>query len=843
MWLLEHCKQIGLTDQQGEMLLDFLDVNDDGFISVDEVETAARQVEVELPAVIKRSASGHGELPSDSGAGPPGLDRGTTSSRTELLSPRLNRRKSLESARRSSLHGGFRRPSLTAPGSVLHRARKLPDGILTALIDNLPMALDSSNVIDMFKLLDRDRSGRLDRDEFVAQVVPLLGIEETQAAQMFDHLDSSGDGVIGVDEFIRLGRQTAQLRAEQGKELPYDGGPTPPPPPSKFRKWLQGFSPAMPVHPSIAVSLAGLVLAFFWRTSPDTTVRKRLNTSDADELPTAKAQGESSYGLYKTLGELEHYPIDRFVEEAEEELVARAAEVANEVRLLQNELRNVRLKTRQLRLLRRDEIRGIHSAEMLRHETLTDTLWNSLDVAKHGLDPFIRAHEMHMEKRHSEVDVASTREDEGSPAPPPATTPATAPLAAPGKVPAAIPAAGGAEHAPPSLAKKLSRGQTHMDLKRLGAQVGPWTTFVPVADAPRRVKLATRAAFILFVTFLLFLLYLSSLNQENGLVVEVPQRPLALSYCQMSGVGAWVMFSVAVVITPVCLVLIARAFRSNVNWGAVVFLIYAYNVWAILLQTMIRTVLIIGAYSAPADTIDTTAGAYDSDCRAINVSSGVLDYGQEACLSTTILLALLHVLVLVLYMLTDLLKAKGPWLRLWLGAVLALEMQFEITARTATYLPQEHQQNLFFSDNTQDFVLNLDLSVLSLMVGGFMSTVLRPESCAFILLPCRDSSALFFYRQDRRTRRLLGMRRYERLALAITLYQRRLKWASKRGWRGFFFLCCRSTMSKRQSWWRNQKAALGVTAQLDKSPQTPKEVAAVSAQADVPEAVVTVERA
>ena len=45
-----------------------------------------------------------------------------------------------------------------------------------------------------------------------------------------------------------------------------------------------------------------------------------------------------------------------------------------------------------------------------------------------------------------------------------------------------------------------------------------------------------------------------------------------------------------------------------------------------------------------------------------------------------------------------------------------------------------------------------------------MSTVLRPEVCAFIVVPASDTNALFFYRQDRRTRRLLGARRYERRA-------------------------------------------------------------------------------
>ena len=105
---------------------------------------------------------------------------------------------------------------------------------------------------------------------------------------------------------------------------------------------------------------------------------------------------------------------------------------------------------------------------------------------------------------------------------------------------------------------------------------------------------------------------------------------------------------------------------------------------------------------------------------------------------------------------------------------------------------------------SQVFILNLDRSVLALMIGGFASTVLRPEACAFILLPCRDSNALFFYRQDRRTRRLLGTRRYERLTLWLQLHRNRLKRAARRRWR-WLRSGCRSQLSDRESQWQSQR--------------------------------------
>lgn len=123
---------------------------------------------------------------------------------------------------------------------------------------------------------------------------------------------------------------------------------------------MQAFLPAAPHHPSAAVSLAGLALAFFWRTSPDTRARtlalhngqppsKRANVNKRwqgrrgrrdSQLPgLAKAIQGRRTSEDETLASIS---VNAFCDQAEEELVARAAEVATEVRLLQNELRQVR---------------------------------------------------------------------------------------------------------------------------------------------------------------------------------------------------------------------------------------------------------------------------------------------------------------------------------------------------------------------------------------------------------------------------------------------------------------------------------------------------------------------
>ena len=85
--------------------------------------------------------------------------------------------------------------------------------------------------------------------------------------------------------------------------------------------------------------------------------------------------------------------------------------------------------------------------------------------------------------------------------------------------------------------------------------------------------------------------------------------PLSLRLCGMARVNdtlAWLTLALAIPVLPTSLVLIARAFKSNVNWPAIIFLIYSYNVWMIILQTIGRTILIIWAYSWQAEqsTID-----------------------------------------------------------------------------------------------------------------------------------------------------------------------------------------------------------------------------------------------
>jgi len=73
----------------------------------------------------------------------------------------------------------------------------------------------------------------------------------------------------------------------------------------------------------------------------------------------------------------------------------------------------MRLKTKQLRLLQPQEFR-LATERIYKHDTLTETLWNSLDAAKHGLDPFIRAHDLALEKNKLKASILHKRQTQSS---------------------------------------------------------------------------------------------------------------------------------------------------------------------------------------------------------------------------------------------------------------------------------------------------------------------------------------------------------------------------------------------------------------------------------------------
>ena len=120
-------------------------------------------------------------------------------------------------------------------------------------------------------------------------------------------------------------------------------------------------------------------------------------------------------------------------------------------------------------------------------------------------------------------------------------------------------------------------------------------------------------------------------------------------------------------------------------------------------------------------------------------------------------------------------------LRLLLAVLLAMYLIGEITARSTVKFPKEQQSSgalsSIFGKTAQDVIYTIDYAIFTLLMIAFATTLLRPDACAFMVLPCKDSTVLFFYRQDDRNRRLLGMRRLESIQLLRRMVTYRLrKW-------------------------------------------------------------------
>lgn len=331
----------------------------------------------------------------------------------------------------------------------------------------------------------------------------------------------------------------------------------------------------------------------------------------------------------------------------------------------------------------------------------------------------------------------------------------------------------------------------------------PWTQFSPSSGSHRRVRYASVLSLVLLIIFFVCAWLAYNTRSSSG-----ERLPMALIICRgKQSLVSEVLF-IAGVAMPAVLVTLALSVYNNVNWSGIWYLGAAYNVWFVLLQTVIRTIVYTGAYahtpvlpqaanlSAAAVTNATglgcvldstqlqlvndalTAGA-EGQLLGATFTTGLnstganeFDFDERGCGIAVGMYSFTHLLLLCSYMLSDLFKCRAPFMRLCLACVIAILMYLEIQARSAgPLLPNEQEpptrwellNALLGGATTQTFILALDRSVLTLMIAGFASTLLRPDFCAFILLPATVPDAMFYYDADRKNRTLLGARRRDRL--------------------------------------------------------------------------------
>jgi len=261
------------------------------------------------------------------------------------------------------------------------------------------------------------------------------------------------------------------------------------------------------------------------------------------------------------------------------------------------------------------------------------------------------------------------------------------------------------------------------------------------------------------------------------------------------------------VVTPICIIIIIDSVRNNANWQAISYLLFYSQVWWILIQTVARTYMLIAAYSRrdplPPQQLPQQLGsslplessmpfdkifceAVDGGCQVVtyNVSGCGMASGAGAAWATSFV----EIVLLCVFMLLDIFKRKAPMLRLLLAVLLAMYLIGEITARSTVKFPKEQQSSgalsSIFGKTAQDVIYTIDYAIFTLLMIAFATTLLRPDACAFMVLPCKDSTVLFFYRQDDRNRRLLGMRRLESIQLLRRMVTYRLrKWGRLACWK------------------------------------------------------------
>jgi hypothetical protein len=128
-----HAEQVGLTQRQAKELMRLIDTDGDGLVDIAEVAAFAKKEREQLRN-----------------------QRGGLASKT----PHTARTPASAAAPGRELSVGA-----DAEMSLGTRAPAMPEAMVQAMVDNLPLLLDASNVLDLFAAADSDGDGEIGRDE------------------------------------------------------------------------------------------------------------------------------------------------------------------------------------------------------------------------------------------------------------------------------------------------------------------------------------------------------------------------------------------------------------------------------------------------------------------------------------------------------------------------------------------------------------------------------------------------------------------------------------------------------------------------------------------------------
>ena len=196
------------------------------------------------------------------------------------------------------------------------------------------------------------------------------------------------------------------LASPRARSLPSFGTPRATPPP---REALPATALAARRGSSGAEEESEDSSARSWSAIPNAPPRSALPLKAPGSTTRRRGANRERLSMVVSLTtEQEEETVVRFCDDAERHFLHRAVELEAEVKALQYELRQVRLSTRQIALAKPKEARE-HYTRLRIHDTLTETLWNSLEAARQGIAPFAVDSETY--------DVRRAAEDPDSPRP------------------------------------------------------------------------------------------------------------------------------------------------------------------------------------------------------------------------------------------------------------------------------------------------------------------------------------------------------------------------------------------------------------------------------------------
>ena len=215
-------------------------------------------------------------------------------------------------------------------------------------------------LMDTFRRLDKDNSGKLSRDEFVLGMEK-MGLTSDQGHQLFKMVDKDRSGEVELSELLAM--RDAVAKRERAKRLEDD---------DEVGEVVDG---------TLLQMLRNYVLGFVWQTPPPLVPHDPERT-----LQRAERSGDSAADVFKD-GPLV-VPLSGHIKEVEKAIAFRINRMFTEVEALAATVQLAAIKDQEVALTMRDECKR-HADALARYRSFLDQTWAALDGVKMRLAPLV----------------------------------------------------------------------------------------------------------------------------------------------------------------------------------------------------------------------------------------------------------------------------------------------------------------------------------------------------------------------------------------------------------------------------------------------------------------------